>query len=76
MNTSLASRSANVDHLVERMRSALLGADAQMVERCAREFASAIADLDHKLRVEVDEALGRLEARIESELRDFAEQEQ
>ena len=75
MNVSLASRSPNIDQLAQRLLSALAGVDPQAAERCARELASTIADLDHKLRVEVDEALGRLETRIETELRDLAEEE-
>jgi hypothetical protein len=73
---SLASRSPNVDHVAQRLRSALSGIEPQAGERFARELASTIVDLDHKLRLEIDEALGRLETRIETELRDLAEEEQ
>jgi hypothetical protein len=75
MNTSLASRSPNVDHLAQRLLPALAGTDAEAAKRSARDLAAAIADLDHKLRIEVDEALGRLESRIEVELRGLAEEE-
>jgi hypothetical protein len=76
MNASLASRSPNVDHLAQRLLPVLASMEARAAEQCARELASAIAELDHKLRVEVDEALGRLEVRIETELRELAEEEQ
>jgi hypothetical protein len=49
--------------------------EPEAAKRSARELAAAIADLDHKLPVEVDEALGRLESRIEVELRGLGEEE-
>jgi flagellar motility protein MotE (MotC chaperone) len=76
MNASLASRSPSIDHLAQRLLPALTGMEPETAQRCARELAHAIADLDHKLRIEVDEALGRLETRIETELRDLAQEEQ
>jgi hypothetical protein len=76
MNTSLAGRSPNVDHLAQRLLPALAGMEPDAAERSARELAAVIADLDHKLRIDVDEALGRLESRVEADLRGLGEEEQ
>lgn len=76
MQTSLANRSSKVDHLADRLQAALEGIDVQVGERIARELANIFAELDHRLRADVDEALGRLDARIEDEMRDLAEEEQ
>jgi hypothetical protein len=50
--------------------------EPEAAERSARELAAVIADLDHKLRIDVDEALGRLESRVEADLRGLGEEEQ
>jgi hypothetical protein len=67
---SLASRSPNVDHLAQRLYPAASALGPEAAQTLARDLAAVVAELDNKLRVEVDEALGRLEARIDEELRD------
>jgi hypothetical protein len=73
---SLASRSANAEHLAQELKSAAAGLPPESSDAVARSVAIVMAELDHRLRAEVDEALGRLEARIEQELRELAEAEQ
>ncbi len=73
---SLASRSANAEHLTRQLKTAVAGLSPDDGEAFARSLANVLADLDHRLRVEVDEALGRMEARVEEELRELAEAEQ
>ena len=73
---SLASRSANAEHLAGHLKTAVPGLSPGDGEAFARSLADVLADLDHRLRVEVDEALGRMEARVDEQLRELAEAEQ
>jgi hypothetical protein len=73
---SLASRSANADRLEARLKEAAANLAPDGRESFAAALAGVLADLDHRLRVEVDEAIARLEERIDEELRDLAEAEQ
>jgi hypothetical protein len=73
---SLASLSLNVEHIAQRLRPALSALAPGEADRLARGLAAVVADLDHKLRADVDDALGRLEARFEDEIRELGEEEQ
>jgi hypothetical protein len=72
----LGSRSANAEHLARQLKTAVPGLSPGDGEALARTLANVLADLDHRLRVEVDEALGRMEARVDEQLRELAEAEQ
>ncbi len=73
---SLASRSANPEHIATQLQAEVVGLSPEVGDTLTHQLAKIVSDLDHKLRVEVDEAIGRLEARIEEELRELAEAEQ
>jgi len=73
---SLASHSANADHIARQLSAAADALRDGGSEAFARSLATVLAELDHRLRTDVDAALGRLEVRIEEELRELAEAEQ